>query len=112
MVFKVPSNPSYSVKVYEINSSILLWLCLGCCSTDSCYENTENSKKEMLFAYVKIMCCNCSLFYQTSELYGPGEKLQEVAELVKWLISIGAQAESIGLYPLHAVIRLCIKASE
>lgn len=72
----------------------------------------ENIKKEMLFVYVKIMCCNCSLCYQTSELYGRGEKLQEVAELVKWLISIGAKAESIGVYPLHAVIRLCIKASE
>uniref|UniRef100_A0A8C5IQJ4 Tetratricopeptide repeat and ankyrin repeat containing 1 n=1 Tax=Junco hyemalis TaxID=40217 RepID=A0A8C5IQJ4_JUNHY len=46
------------------------------------------------------------------ELYGRGEKLQEVAELVKWLISIGAKAESIGLYPLHAVIRLCIKATK
>lgn len=66
----------------------------------------------MLLVYVKIMCCNCSPCTQTSELYGRGEKLQEVAELVKWLISIGAKAESIGLYPLHAVIRLCIKASE
>ncbi|NXE98771.1 TRNK1 protein, partial [Menura novaehollandiae] len=48
--------------------------------------------------------------FETSELYGHGEKLQEVAELVEWLISIGAKAESIGAYPLHAVIRLCIKA--
>ncbi|NXU87811.1 TRNK1 protein, partial [Xiphorhynchus elegans] len=49
---------------------------------------------------------------QTSELYGHGEKVQEVAELVKWLISIGAKAESIGVYPLHAVIKLCIKATK
>lgn len=58
----------------------------------------------------KIMCC--SLCYQTSELYGHGEKMQEVAELVKWLISMGAKVETIGVYLLHAVIRLCIKASE
>lgn len=56
------------------------------------------------------MCC--SLCYQTSELYGHGEKMQEVAELVKWLISMGAKVETIGVYLLHAVIRLCIKASE
>ncbi|NXP82534.1 TRNK1 protein, partial [Ramphastos sulfuratus] len=48
--------------------------------------------------------------YQTSELYGYGEKMQEVAELVKWLISMGAKVETIGLYVLHAVIRLCIRA--
>ena len=68
-------------------------------------------KKETPFGYVKIMCCN-SLCYQTSELYGHGEKMQDVAELVKWLISIGAKVETIGVYLLHAVIRLCIKASE
>lgn len=72
----------------------------------------EIGLKKMPFVYVKIMCCNCSLCYQTSELYGHGEKMQEVAELVKWLISIGAKVETIGVYPLHAVIRLCIKASE
>ncbi|NXN99379.1 TRNK1 protein, partial [Rhinopomastus cyanomelas] len=41
---------------------------------------------------------------------GRGEMMQEVAVLVKWLISLGAKVETIGVYLLHAVIRLCIKA--
>lgn len=58
------------------------------------------------------MCCNSFPCYQIFELYGCDETMQNVAELVKWLISIGAKVESIGVYPLHAVIRLCIKASK
>lgn len=56
------------------------------------------------------MCCYS--LNQTFESYGCDGKMQDVAELVKWLISIGAKVETIGVYPLHAVIRLCIKASK
>ncbi|KGL73783.1 TPR and ankyrin repeat-containing protein 1, partial [Tinamus guttatus] len=38
-----------------------------------------------------------------------GLDMQDVAELVKWLISMGAKVETIGTCPLHAVIRLCIQ---
>ncbi|XP_063160160.1 TPR and ankyrin repeat-containing protein 1 [Candoia aspera] len=40
------------------------------------------------------------------------EKMQRLSKLVEWLLSIGAKVESIGAYPLHAVIMFCIKANE
>lgn len=83
------------------------------CSADFCHRNRGNrSKKEMPFVYAEKIHCSCSFCPQVSELYGHGERMQEVAELVKWLISIGAKVETIGTYVLHAVIRLCIRASE
>ncbi|KAL0593434.1 TPR and ankyrin repeat-containing protein 1 [Plecturocebus cupreus] len=38
------------------------------------------------------------------------EKMEQVPKLVQWLISIGASVETIGPYPLHALMRLCIQA--
>ncbi|NXY13840.1 TRNK1 protein, partial [Atrichornis clamosus] len=67
-------------------------------------------EKQELPSDLRVNQISLKNLFETSELYGHGEKLQEVAELVEWLISIGAKAESIGAYPLHAVIRLCIKA--
>ncbi|NWV71951.1 TRNK1 protein, partial [Malurus elegans] len=69
------------------------------------------SEKQGLPRDLRVNQVSLKNLFEASELYGHGEKLQEVAELVKWLLSIGAKAESIGLYPLHAVIRLCIKAT-
>ncbi|XP_053785696.1 TPR and ankyrin repeat-containing protein 1 isoform X2 [Desmodus rotundus] len=40
------------------------------------------------------------------------EKMEQVPKLVQWLISIGASIETIGPYPLHALMRLCIQARE
>ncbi|XP_019502697.1 PREDICTED: TPR and ankyrin repeat-containing protein 1 [Hipposideros armiger] len=40
------------------------------------------------------------------------KEMEQVPKLVQWLISIGASIETIGPYPLHALMRLCIKASE
>ncbi|NXF80610.1 TRNK1 protein, partial [Sclerurus mexicanus] len=70
------------------------------------------SEKKELPSNLRVNQVSLKNLFETSELYGHGEKVQEVAELVKWLISIGAKAESIGVYPLHAVIRLCIKATK
>ncbi|KAL2307735.1 hypothetical protein Nmel_000711 [Mimus melanotis] len=70
------------------------------------------SEKEELPHDLKVYQVSLKNLFETSELYGHGEKMEEVAELVKWLMSIGAKAESIRLYPLHAVIRLCIKATK
>ncbi|NXF04537.1 TRNK1 protein, partial [Smithornis capensis] len=70
------------------------------------------SEKKGLPNNLRVNQVSLRNLFETSELYGHGEKMQEVAELVKWLISIGAKAESIGVYPLHAVIRLCIKATK
>ncbi|XP_030061358.1 TPR and ankyrin repeat-containing protein 1 [Microcaecilia unicolor] len=43
---------------------------------------------------------------------GQYDRMETMPELVMWLISIGAKAESIGAYPLHSVMRLCIKAKD
>ncbi|XP_050746673.1 TPR and ankyrin repeat-containing protein 1 isoform X2 [Gymnogyps californianus] len=68
------------------------------------------SEKKELPTNLRVNQLSLKNLFETSELYGRGEKMQEVAELVKWLISIGAKVETIGVYLLHAVIRLCIKA--
>ncbi|NXT76911.1 TRNK1 protein, partial [Zapornia atra] len=68
------------------------------------------SEKKALPANLRVNQVSLKSLFETSELYGHGEKMQEVAELVKWLISIGAKVETIGVYLLHAVMRLCIKA--
>ncbi|KFP80191.1 TPR and ankyrin repeat-containing protein 1, partial [Acanthisitta chloris] len=67
------------------------------------------SEKKELPTNLRVNQVSLKNLFETSESYGRGERMQEVAELVKWLISIGAKAESIGVFPLHAVIRLCIK---
>ncbi|XP_068008818.1 TPR and ankyrin repeat-containing protein 1 [Melanerpes formicivorus] len=68
------------------------------------------SEKKALPSNLRVNQVSLKNLFETSELYGCGEKMQEVAELVKWLISMGAKVETIGLYVLHAVIRLCIRA--
>ncbi|KFV67160.1 TPR and ankyrin repeat-containing protein 1, partial [Dryobates pubescens] len=67
------------------------------------------SEKKALPSNIRVNQVSLKNLFETSELYGCGEKMQEVAELVKWLISMGAKVETIGLYVLHAVIRLCIR---
>ncbi|KFW96335.1 TPR and ankyrin repeat-containing protein 1, partial [Phalacrocorax carbo] len=66
-------------------------------------------RKQDLPTNLRVNQLSLKNLFETFELYGYGGKMQEVAELVKWLISIGAKVETIGVYLLHAVIRLCIK---
>ncbi|XP_051466329.1 TPR and ankyrin repeat-containing protein 1 isoform X1 [Apus apus] len=68
------------------------------------------SEKKELPTNLRVNQLSLKNLFETSEWYGHGEKMQEVAELAKWLISIGAKVETIGVYLLHAVIRLCIRA--
>ncbi|NXP52019.1 TRNK1 protein, partial [Heliornis fulica] len=68
------------------------------------------SERKLLPANLRVNQVSLKSLFEISELYEHGEKMQEVAELVKWLISIGAKVETIGVYLLHAVMRLCIKA--
>ncbi|NXI65510.1 TRNK1 protein, partial [Anseranas semipalmata] len=68
------------------------------------------SKKKELPGNLRVNQLSLKNLFETFESYGHDEKMQDVAELVRWLISIGAKVETIGAYPLHAVIRLCIKA--
>lgn len=52
------------------------------------------------------------LFNQKYVFFGNYERMERVPKLVEWLISIGASIKSVGTCPLHAVIKLCIKASK
>uniref|UniRef100_A0A803YC89 Tetratricopeptide repeat and ankyrin repeat containing 1 n=1 Tax=Meleagris gallopavo TaxID=9103 RepID=A0A803YC89_MELGA len=90
--------------IFRAKFDALIW--------QSVMEKLAQKGKWNVFCEYKITCCNSFLHYQTFELYGCDETMQSVAELVKWLISIGAKVESIGVHPLHAVIRLCIKAKK
>ncbi|MEE6465610.1 hypothetical protein FKM82_006620 [Ascaphus truei] len=47
--------------------------------------------------------------YVNSGLYS---NMKSIADLVSWLISIGANVETIGEYPLHSIMNLCTKAVE
>ncbi|KFZ46085.1 TPR and ankyrin repeat-containing protein 1, partial [Antrostomus carolinensis] len=67
------------------------------------------SEKKELPSNLRVSQLSLRNLFETLELYGHGEKMQEVAELVKWFISMGAKVETIGVYLLHAVMRLCIK---
>ncbi|XP_044311040.1 TPR and ankyrin repeat-containing protein 1 isoform X2 [Varanus komodoensis] len=60
----------------------------------------------------KLRVTNVSLkdLFEKYVLFGQYEKMERIPKLVEWLISIGADIRSIGAYPLHAVIILCIKA--
>ncbi|NXY88396.1 TRNK1 protein, partial [Alcedo cyanopectus] len=68
------------------------------------------SDKKGLPRNLRVNHLSLKNLFETSELYVHGEKMQEVVELVKWLISLGAKAETIGVHLLHDVIRLCIRA--
>ncbi|NXG77304.1 TRNK1 protein, partial [Baryphthengus martii] len=68
------------------------------------------SEKKGMPKNLRVNQLSLKSLFETSELYVHGEKMQEVVELVKWLISIGAKVETIGVHLLHAVIRLCIRA--
>ncbi|KAK2090146.1 TPR and ankyrin repeat-containing protein 1 [Saguinus oedipus] len=59
--------------------------------------SSKKCKGQMIMKYVFI---------------GLYEKMEQVPKLVQWLISIGASVETIGPYPLHALMRLCIQARE
>ncbi|KFQ37319.1 TPR and ankyrin repeat-containing protein 1, partial [Merops nubicus] len=67
------------------------------------------SEKKELPPDLRVSQLSLKGLFETSELYVHGDKMQEVVELVKWLISIGAKVETIGMYLLHAVMRLCIR---
>lgn len=60
---------------------------------------------------VAFMIVSLCFVFQKYAL-GLYEKMEQVPKLVQWLISIGASVETIGPYPLHALMRLCIQASE
>ncbi|KFV83804.1 TPR and ankyrin repeat-containing protein 1, partial [Struthio camelus australis] len=67
------------------------------------------SERRELPADLRVNQLSLKKLFETYEFCGLDDRMQQAAELVKWLISIGANVETIGTCPLHAIIRLCIK---
>ncbi|NXA49639.1 TRNK1 protein, partial [Nothocercus julius] len=68
------------------------------------------SEKRELPSNLRVKQLSLRNLFEAYECCGLDDRMQDVAELVKWLISMGAKVETIGTCPLHAVIRLCIQA--
>uniref|UniRef100_A0A8C0GTY1 Tetratricopeptide repeat and ankyrin repeat containing 1 n=1 Tax=Chelonoidis abingdonii TaxID=106734 RepID=A0A8C0GTY1_CHEAB len=76
----------------------------------SIFKNILNQRFDALVWQMVIEKLAKKGIWQKYVLFGHYERMERVPELVEWLITIGANVGSIGAYPLHAVINLCIKA--
>ncbi|XP_069331603.1 TPR and ankyrin repeat-containing protein 1 [Eulemur rufifrons] len=70
------------------------------------------AKKDRLPKNIHVPELSLKSLFEKYVFIGLYEKMEHVPKLVQWLISIGASIETIGPYPLHALMRLCIKARE
>ncbi|KAM5280423.1 TPR and ankyrin repeat-containing protein 1 isoform 2-T2 [Ctenodactylus gundi] len=70
------------------------------------------AKKDRLPSNVHVPELSLKGLFEKYVFIGLYEKMEQVPKLVQWLVSIGASIETIGPYPLHALIRLCIQAGE
>ncbi|XP_076433331.1 TPR and ankyrin repeat-containing protein 1 isoform X1 [Peromyscus maniculatus bairdii] len=71
-----------------------------------------SSKKDRLPRDIYVSELSLKSLFEKYVFIGLYEKMEQVPKLVQWLISIGANVETIGPYPLHALMRLCIQAKE
>ncbi|XP_023410615.2 TPR and ankyrin repeat-containing protein 1 isoform X1 [Loxodonta africana] len=71
-----------------------------------------SARKVRLPSDIHVPGLSLKSLFEKYVFIGPYEKMEQVPQLVQWLISIGANIESIGPYPLHALMRLCIQAGE
>ncbi|XP_054990974.1 TPR and ankyrin repeat-containing protein 1 isoform X1 [Sorex araneus] len=71
-----------------------------------------SAKKDRLPKNIRVPELSLKSLFEKYAFIGLYEKMEQVPKLVQWLISIGASVESIGPYPLHALMRLCIQARE
>ncbi|XP_029445566.1 TPR and ankyrin repeat-containing protein 1 [Rhinatrema bivittatum] len=70
------------------------------------------SKKNKLPMDLKVAQLSLEDIFKKYVSSGQYDRMETMPELVKWLITIGAKTESIGTCPLHAIMRLCIKAKD
>ncbi|XP_012600871.2 TPR and ankyrin repeat-containing protein 1 isoform X2 [Microcebus murinus] len=70
------------------------------------------TKKDRLPRNIHVPELSLRTLFEKYVYIGLYEKMEHVPKLVQWLISIGASIETIGPYPLHALMRLCIQARE
>ncbi|MBZ3888912.1 TPR and ankyrin repeat-containing protein 1 [Sciurus carolinensis] len=73
---------------------------------------TMSTKKDRLPGNIHVPELSLKSLFEKYVFIGLYEKMEQVPKLVQWLISIGASIETIGPYPLHALMRLCIQARE
>ncbi|XP_063468127.1 TPR and ankyrin repeat-containing protein 1 isoform X2 [Symphalangus syndactylus] len=71
-----------------------------------------SAKKDRLPRNIHVPELSLKSLFEKYVFIGLYEKMEQVPKLVQWLISIGASVETIGPYPLHALMRLCIQARE
>ncbi|XP_023368914.1 TPR and ankyrin repeat-containing protein 1 [Otolemur garnettii] len=71
-----------------------------------------SAKKDRLPRNIHVPELSLRSLFEKYVFIGLYEKMEHVPKLVQWLISIGASIETIGPYPLHALMRLCIQARE
>ncbi|XP_037703012.1 TPR and ankyrin repeat-containing protein 1 [Choloepus didactylus] len=69
-------------------------------------------RKDRLPRNIHVPELSLKSLFEKYVFIGLYEKMEQMPKLVQWLISIGANIESIGPYPLHALMRLCIRAQE
>uniref|UniRef100_A0A6I8P8F4 Tetratricopeptide repeat and ankyrin repeat containing 1 n=1 Tax=Ornithorhynchus anatinus TaxID=9258 RepID=A0A6I8P8F4_ORNAN len=69
-----------------------------------------STEKERLPGLLSIPQLSLRELFEKYVFCGDYVNLEMVPNLVEWLISMGASVESIGLHPLHAIMKLCILA--
>ncbi|XP_068413729.1 TPR and ankyrin repeat-containing protein 1 isoform X1 [Eschrichtius robustus] len=71
-----------------------------------------SARKDRLPRNLRVPNLSLKSLFEKYVFIGLYEKMEQVPRLVQWLISMGASIETIGPYPLHALMRLCIQARE
>ncbi|XP_066100841.1 TPR and ankyrin repeat-containing protein 1 isoform X1 [Saccopteryx bilineata] len=71
-----------------------------------------SARKDRLPRNIRVPELSLKSLFEKYVVIGFYEKMEQVPKLVQWLISIGASIESIGPYPLHSLMRLCIQAKD
>ncbi|XP_032717149.1 TPR and ankyrin repeat-containing protein 1 isoform X1 [Lontra canadensis] len=71
-----------------------------------------SARKDRLPRNIQVPDLSLKSLFEKYVFMGLYEKMEQVPKLVQWLICIGASIETIGPYPLHALMRLCIQAKE
>ncbi|XP_053215483.1 TPR and ankyrin repeat-containing protein 1 [Podarcis raffonei] len=69
------------------------------------------AEKDRLPRNLQVTNLSLRELFEKYVLFGQYEKMERVPKLVEWLVSLGANIRSVGTYPLHAIIMLCIKAN-
>ncbi|XP_007943872.2 TPR and ankyrin repeat-containing protein 1 [Orycteropus afer afer] len=71
-----------------------------------------SARKDRLPSNIRVPNLSLRSLFEKYAVIGLYENMERVPQFVQWLISIDASIESIGPYPLHAVMRLCIQARD